>query len=112
MKKTVLHVSQILKANGVSARFEHHTLKITNIPSWRLFKLAYNHRKQLAMIGVAKEVFRAKPKKVEPIRLKDKCPQCAHLNQYYCGWHGEKYKIPTAVWEKGCDKYQHSPTYW
>jgi hypothetical protein len=97
---------QVLREAGVVVRRQGDHATISRIPSWRVYLLADDFKRELAAIHVVKAVFRnpIDPIKYDP-KVSDKCQFCIEYSHYKC-LYKYKERIPATVAKDGCERFK------
>lgn len=107
--KNVNEVISLIKDAGCSGsydpRFSRHLLK--DIPSWKVFSLAYEWRRELCAISYTKHLFN-QPNVIKFEENKDsKCAYCRKLGLDGCPY-GKGHNMPAATFKKGCELWSEN----
>jgi hypothetical protein len=96
-------VAKRLRAAGVVGGFTDNALRLSEIPSWAMYRLAWDNRVELCAIAIVRQVMR---QPMEPIKVQRNCTFCRKYQQYTCETHaGNEHGIPAAILARGCDQF-------
>ena len=92
-----------LRAAGVAIDFDGSTLRLTEIPSWRAFRYAWDRRQALCALAIVRHVMR---QPMEPLEVRRNCTFCRKYKQYTCDFHAtNEHGIPAATFARGCEHF-------
>ena len=101
-------VIRAIQDSGCLGTYADGRYTVSNIPSWKMYRLVHTYSQELRAIAVVKNTLSTA---MAPIKRKEedsKCPFCLNLNSKRCPFKQNSYKIPTATFDKGCELWREN----